>query len=134
MLKVFCLLLILLLVQTAHANDFLRSGKQLLVCSNNASFVRINWEDWEVENKSFSIRTKNLLVKFSPIIDRNGAENIYRIDHTYAIYENGKSTAGGGGGFEIGPVLSAANIPIPMKLLYIDKEIIDSEIPKICGI
>jgi hypothetical protein len=133
MLKVFSLLLILLLVQTAHANDFLRSGKQLLVCATDSSFVRINWEDWEVENKSFSIRSKNLLVKFSPSIDRNGVEDVYRIDHQYSIYEKGKSTEGGGGHFEIGAELSSAHVPRPMKLRYIDKEIVDSEIIKLCS-
>ena len=134
MVKFFSLLTIMLLVQTAHANDFLRSGKQLLVCSTESSFVRINWEDWEVENKSFSIRSKSLHVKFSLNVDRNGVEDIYRVEHTYAIYDKGKSTQGGGGVIEIGPELSAANVPIPMKLLYIDKEIVDSQISKICGI
>lgn len=136
MLKVLSLFIILLLVQTSHANDFLRSGKQLLVCTHSESFIRINWEDWQIENRTFSLRSKNLLIKFSPVIDRDGVEDTYRIDHSYEIYSKGKSTEGGGGGFNIGPELSPhplAAAPYPLKLRYIDKEIVDSEIPKLCS-
>ena len=80
MIKVLGLLTFIISLQTAMANDFLRSGKQLLVCEKEEILFRINWEDWDVENKSFGVRSRNKLVKFVLSIDREDRENTYKID------------------------------------------------------
>jgi hypothetical protein len=135
MFKVLGLFSILLITQVAFANDFLRSGKQLLVCVENHSFFRINWEDFEIEKRSLSSRSRNVLFKLSPQIERGEVEDMYRVDVSFQIYKDGRPDGGGGGGFKVGPDIGSDSLKFayPMKLRYIDKELADSGIAKICA-
>lgn len=121
--------------QIASANDFLRSGKQLLVCVENHSFFRINWEDFEIEKRSLSSRSRNVLFKLLPQIERGGVEDVYRVEVSFQLYKNGKPDGGGGGGFKVGPDIGSDSLKFayPMKLRYIDKDLADSGIAKICA-
>ena len=133
MLKVCCLLAIILSMHSAVANDFLRSGKQLLVCQKEEILFRINWEDWDIENRSFGVRSRDKLVKFVLSIDREDREHSYKIDSEYVTYKNGEVTAASSGIMSIGPYLEDGHLHDQnFKFHYVDKEKSDSELKKIC--
>jgi hypothetical protein len=133
MLKVLGLLTFIIFLQTAMANDFLRSGKQLLVCEKDEILFRINWEDWDVENKSFGVRSKNKLVKFVLSIDRESRENTYKIDSEYVLYENGEVITATNGMMTINEYIGDVGLrDSNFQLYFVDKEKVDSEIKKVC--
>jgi len=133
MLKVLGLLTFIISLQTAMANDFLRSGKQLLVCEKDEILFRINWEDWDVENKSFGVRSKNKLVKFVLSIDRESRENTYKIDSEYVLYENGEVITATNGMMSINEYIGDVGLrDSNFQLYFVDKEKVDSEIKKVC--
>lgn len=133
MLKVLGLLTFILSLQTAMANDFLRSGKQLLVCEKEEVLFRINWEDWDVENKSFGVRSKNKLVKFVLSIDREDRENSYKIGSEYVIYKNGEVITASSSMMSIDQFIGDGQMQDQkFQLHFVDKEKVDSEIQKIC--
>ena len=133
MIKVLGLLTFIISLQTAMANDFLRSGKQLLVCEKEEILFRINWEDWDVENKSFGVRSRNKLVKFVLSIDREDRENTYKIDSEYVLYKDGEVIADSSSEISINQFIGDGSIPDKyFQLHFVDKEKGDSEIKKVC--
>lgn len=134
MLKILILIIFMIIPQLSFANDFLRSGKQLLVCEQNEILFRINWEDWDVENKSFGVRSKNQLIKFALKINREEAESIYQIDSEFETYQNGEVVGASSALFSIGPdIESDSSLHDKLiRLHYVDKEKPDADLKKIC--
>jgi hypothetical protein len=133
MVKVLTLLLLSLISQTALSNDFLLAGKQLLVCENEEILFRINWEDWQIENKSFGVRSKDRLLKIVLKIDRDEAEQVYRIDTEYEAYRKGEPVSGQNAQISIGESLGDGTEPDQyFQLYYVDKDKSDSDVKKTC--
>lgn len=134
MLKVLVLALIMFSSQSSLANDFLRSGKQLLVCEKEEILFRINWEDWDIENKSFGVRSKNKMIKFALKINREDAESTYQIDSEFETYQNGEVVVASSALFSIGPDIEADSSLHDklIRLHYVDKEKPDDELKKVC--
>jgi hypothetical protein len=133
MVKVLALLLFSFISQTALSNDFLLAGKQLLVCEKEEILFRINWEDWQVENKSYGIRSKDRLLKLVLKIDRDEAEQVYRIDTEYEAYSKGEPVSGQNAQITIGQFLGDGHETNQyFQLYYVDKDKSDSDIKKVC--
>ena len=132
MLKVLPLLTFILFAQAAYANDFLRSGKQVLICHDETHF-RVNWEDFELEGKSYSVRTRNFLTSYFPEIIRDGIDDSYTITEKEVEYIKGKARPMSSGRFSLGPTLTYGSTkPHRVSYHYIDKDLVDSEIQKVC--
>jgi hypothetical protein len=132
MVKVLPLLTFILFAQAAYANDFLRSGKQVLICHDETHF-RVNWEDFELEGKSYSVRTRNFLTSYFPEIIRDGVDDSYTITEKEVEYIKGKARPMSSGSFSLGPTLTYGSTkPHRVSYHYIDKDLVDSEIQKVC--
>ncbi len=132
MLKVLTFSTFILFAQAATANDFLRSGKQVLICHNETHF-RVNWEDFEVEGKSYSVRTRNFLTSYFPEIIRDGVEDSYKITEKEVEYIKGKARPINSGSFSLGPTLTYGSTkPHRVSYHYIDKDLVEAEISKFC--
>ncbi len=133
MLKVLTLLLFSLISQTALSNDFLLAGKQLLVCENEEILFRINWEDWQIENKSYGVRSKDRLLKIVLKIDRDEAEHAYKIVIEYEAYRKGEVVNAQHGDIPINESLGDGSEPDQyFQLYYVDKAKSDSDVKKTC--
>lgn len=133
MLKVLGFFTFILFSQVTLANDFLRSGKQLLVCEKEEILFRINWEDWDIENKSFGIRSRDKYIKFILSINRDEADQTYKIDSEYITYKDGEVINESSSNMSIGPFLGDGHMPNQQfQLHYVDKEKVDDDLKKIC--
>ena len=133
MVKVLLLPLLSFISLSALAHDFLLAGKQLLVCEKEEILFRINWEDWQVENKSFGVRSKDRLLKLVLKIDREEAEQVYMIDTEYEAYSKGEPVSGQNGQISIGQFLGDGHETNQyFQLYYVDKDKSDSDIKKVC--
>lgn len=136
MVKFLALILFIVSTQAALANDFLRSDKQVLLCTPAESHLRINWEDFESDKRHLSIRTKGVHLIFSPSVDRDSAEANYFISYRYEIFENGKVEKSKEAKLKISENLKEAGdgAPAYLKIRFIDKSASEPDVSKICGV
>ncbi len=137
--KLLCLLTLLFLAQAASAHDFLRSGKQLLVCNEDNVLFRVNWEDWDIENKTFSVRTKNdhRTLVLSTLRNPDEVEDSYNLYFDHTEYDDGGGIGGRSFNVSLGEDIEEISQGrqdegMPYNLHYVDKKATDSQVKKIC--